>query len=113
MVGSVVGTTVGTVVGSVVGTTVGTVVGFAGIFTVTLHTAIKLLSSVTAVTVHVPLEIAVTFPLSSTVAIFVSLDNHFTFLFSAVDGTTDAVSCLLSPSRVNVKEPVLSVTPVT
>ena len=69
-------------------------------------------SAVLTVIVAVPLAFGVTLPFESTVATFVLLDDHVTFLFDAVDGDTVAVNVLVSPICI-VALVGLVVTPVT
>ena len=68
-----------------------------GAITVTVHVAVLLPSSVVTVIVAVPAAIAVTIPLSLTVATLGSLLLHVTALFVASEGVTVAVSCTVSP----------------
>jgi len=71
-----------------------------GLTTVTAHVAEKLPSLVLTVIVAVPVldEEADTLPLLFTVATLVSLDDHVTFLFAALDGRTVAVSVCDAPN---------------
>ena len=69
-------------------------------------------SSVVAVIMADPSEIAVTRPDEETVATDVELDSQLTFLFVAFDGLTVAVSCSVPPSVKDISD-LFSETPVT
>ena len=65
------------------------------------------------VIIAVPFATAVTLPLRSTIAIFVSLEVHVTFLLPAFSGLMVAVSCVVPLFLVMVSLCLSSVTPVT
>ena len=81
--------------------------------TVTEHEALFPLPSAAAtVMVALPVLMAVTFPLASTVAMLVSLLSQFTFLLVALSGSTVTVRVSL-PVSCKVRLVLSSFTPVT
>ena len=66
--------------------------------TLTLHFAMQFVPSVLiALISQLPLPLAITLPVESTVATFVLVDTHFSFLLLAVSGKTVAFSLYVAP----------------
>ena len=83
-----------------------------GFFTVTLHVATLAPSFVFTVIIALPVDIAFTFPVVSTVATFVLLLVHSTFLFVALLGLIVATKLSLAPVT-KFSAVLFKVTPVT
>ena len=84
-----------------------------GMATVTAHVAVKFVpSTVFAVIVALPLDLAVTTPVLLTVATAVLLLVHVTFLFEALEGVTVAVSVAVCPAAVRLRVVLLNEMPV-
>ena len=90
------------------------VTGTLGSVTVTAHVACTPLPSLALhVTVALPLDLAVTLPLLSTVAMLVLLDDHVTVLSVALSGETVAVSVPVELTKRASVGALLMVTLVT